>query len=183
MTNMLGMIEIRLDSETILGGDGIQRETVDMDIQTDDYGFPYCSGRTLKGVLRREAEWYVCHLSGDKKVKFTKALKKLFGEGDDYKNHQHYANYDALKFGEARVSDQLLRRVTENDLSVRDVLHSITLVRSMTSIDRETGTAKEGSLRQARVIKSGYTLFAPIFSTRDRKSTRLNSSHVAISYA
>src|SRR5690625_147405 len=167
MTNMLGMIEIRLDSETILGGDGIQRETVDMDIQTDEYGFPYFSGRTLKGVLRREARWYVEHLSGDKKVKFNKALKKLFGEGDDYKKHQHHANYDALKFGEARVSDQLFRQVTENNLGVRDVLDSMTLVRSMTSNDRETGTAKEGSLRQTRVIKSGYTLFAPIFSTRN----------------
>lgn len=180
MTNLLGMIEIQLNSETILGGDGVQKETVDMDIQTDKHGFPYFFGKTLKGVLRREAEWYVSHLSGKKKDKFKQALRKLFGKRDDDNNHEHYANYSSLKFGEAKVSDQLLRCVTENNLSDRDVLHSMTLVRSMTRIDRETGTAEEGSLRHARVIKSGYTLFAPIFSPEPLNDTEKDLLEVSV---
>lgn len=167
MSKLLGMIEINLQSETILGGDGIQQGTVDMDIQTDEYGFPYFSGRTLKGVLRREADWFVSHLSGEKKSCFKKAVCSLFGEGDQKGGHQ--ANYDSLKFGEARVSDQLQEMVKEYDLSNQDILHAMTFVRSMTSIDRETGTGKEGSLRQARAIKKGYTLFAPVFTTRALK--------------
>src|SRR5690625_1671339 len=167
MSKLLGMIEINLQSETILGGDGIQQGTVDMDIQTDEYGFPYFSGRTLKGVLRREADWFVSHLSGEKKSCFKKAVCSLFGEGDQKGGHQ--ANYDSLKFGEARVSDQLQEMVKEYDLSNQDILHAMTFVRSMTSIDRETGTGKEGSLRQARVIKKGYTLFADVCTTRALK--------------
>lgn len=164
MNQSLGMIEIQLDSETILGGDGVQRDTVDVDVQADAAGLPYFSGRTLKGVLRREAAWYVAHLPSSKQAKFEHALTTLFGEGDT--GTEHRSNYEALRFGTAKFSDDIYKAIAEENLSNRDVFNAITSTRSMTSIDRETGTAQEGTLRQVRIIRKGYALFAPIFVNR-----------------
>jgi len=160
------MIEIKLESEAILGGDGIQRETVDIDIQADERGFPYFSGRTLKGVLRREAKWYVDHL---KDSEYEAALHSLFGQADQGTIHQ--ANHESLRFGTAKLSDALYEAVQQENLADRDVLKSITMIRSMTRIDYSKGVAKDGSLRQARAIHGGYTFFAPVFARRQLNET------------
>lgn len=166
MSDLIGIIEIKLESEAILGGDGIQQETVDIDIQSDEYGFPYFTGRTLKGVLRREAKWYVDHLQDPA---YKDALNILFGQAD--KDNIHHANYESLRFGTAKLSDAFYEAVQQEAISDREVLQAMTLIRTMTSIDYERGIAKDGSLRQARVIHSGYTFFAPIFSKRPLNDT------------
>lgn len=165
MNQLLGMLEITLDSETIFGGDTVQRETVDIDLQSDEYGLPFLAGRTVKGLLRREAQWYVNHLPTGHREEFEAALVTLFGEAD--RGGKHRSNHRGLKFGTAKLSDAVYDFIKRKDLPTREVFHAVTLVRSMTSIDEETGTAKDGSLRQARVMQRDYTLFSPIFSNRE----------------
>ncbi|HZW68118.1 MAG TPA: RAMP superfamily CRISPR-associated protein [Pseudogracilibacillus sp.] len=164
MNQLLGTIEIKLLSETIFGGDGVQRETVDIDLQSDEYGLPFLSGRTLKGLLRREAQWYVNQLPPSHQEAYEKALGQLFGEADE--GVEHRENYQALKFGIAKLSDEIYKLIERENLPSRNVFDAVTLVRSMTSIDNETGTAQDGSLRQARVMQRDYSLFAPIFVNR-----------------
>ena len=59
MKQQIAYIEIHLLSEAILGGEGEQKGMVDIDIQTDEDGLPFFAARTLKGVLRDRAAWFV----------------------------------------------------------------------------------------------------------------------------
>ena len=115
-------------------------------------------------MLRKEAEWFIHCLPVEKQTDYNKALDRLFGQADQ--GDVHHANYDAIRFSAARLGDILYDKIDEHSLSPREVLQSITTIRSMTSIDHETGTAKDHSLRQARTIHAGYSFFAPIFIQR-----------------
>mgnify|MGYP001501817856 CR=1 FL=1 len=157
-------IEIHLLSEAILGGAGEQKGTVDIDIQVDEYGLPYFAARTLKGVLRDRAAWFVRCLPEEKRPVYEQALMQLFGKADA--GDEHHSNYDALRFAHAKLSYSLYEVIAEEKADMRETMKAITTIRSMTSIDEQTGTAKEGSLRQARMMHSGYTFVAPIFINR-----------------
>lgn len=164
MNRLTAYIEIHLLSETILGGEGEQKGTVDIDIQVDEHGLPYFAARTLKGVLRKEATWYIKCLTEDKRPAYERALFQLFGKADD--GDEHHSNYEALRFGNATLSKSLYEVIEQENCSPRDAMKAMTTVRGMTSIDEEKGVAKDGSLRKARMIHSGYTFVAPIFANR-----------------
>lgn len=160
----IATIEIHLQSEAILGGDGEQKGTVDMDIQVDEYGLPYFAARTLKGVLRKEAAWYIACLPEEKRPSYEKALFQLFGKADD--GDEHHSNYHALRFADAKLSNSLYEVIEKENCSLRDAMKAVTTVRGMTSIDEKKGTAKDGTFRRARMIHSGYTFVAPIYGNR-----------------
>src|SRR5699024_3136396 len=162
MNECIAHIEIELLAETLLGGEGEQQDTVDIDIQVDEHGLPYFSGRTLNGVLRKEAHWFVEHLPEEKKKHYENALHKLFGVPD--RKNIHNANYEALRFSDAPLHRSIYEEIKEKQISPREAMNTITTVRSMTSIDAETGTAKYGTLRKARVIHRGYTFIAPVYA-------------------
>lgn len=164
MKQQRAFIEIELLSEAILGGDGEQKGTVDIDIQVDEHGLPFFSARTLKGVLRDRATWFVRCLPEKKQEKYDKALLQLFGKADD--GDEHYANYEALRFGDAKLSQSLYEVIQKENTDFREAMKAITTIRGMTSIDEEKGTAKEASLRQARMIHRGYTFVAPVYINR-----------------
>lgn len=166
MIEEVGILEIKLLSETILGGESADVGTVDIELQRDIYGVPYFSGRTIKGLLRKEAEWFVRHLQGNEKQLYKEALNNLFGKPDQRDNDVHHANYQSLKFSDAKLSDRFYQSIKRHSLTPREVTQALTNIRTMTSIDPETGTAKDHSLRQVRVFKKGYTLFSTIFSSR-----------------
>lgn len=146
-------IEMELLSETIFGGDNKAFSTTDIDIQTDEQGFPYFSGRTLKGVLREEAEWYNQCLPEDRRMNWE--IERLFGKG-------HSDNYEGLRIGSAKLSDTLYDFVRRERISPQQVTQALTDVRSMTAISDE-GKAVKGTLRNARVIKPGFVFIAPVF--------------------
>lgn len=165
MSQQIATIEINLKSETILGGDGEIKGTVDIDIQIDEHGLPYFSARTLKGVLRKQATWFVNCLPDEKRTEYEQALFHLFGRADE--NDQHHSNYDAVRFGNAKLSQSLYELIETKKYAPREVMNAITTVRTMTSINDNTGTAEVGSLRKARIIYSGYTFVAPIYVNRE----------------
>lgn len=160
----MAYIEIQLLSEAILGGDVEQKGTVDIDIQVDEFDLPYFSARTLKGVLRDRATWFVNCLPKEKQGIYKEALFNLFGKADD--GDEHFSNYDALRFGNAKFSNALYEVIKKEQCSPREAMKAITIIRGMTSIDEKTGAAKEGSLRTARMIHNGYTFIAPIYMNR-----------------
>lgn len=165
----VAIIEMELLSETIFGGDSELFGTADVELQIDEQGFPYFSGRTLKGVLREEAEWYNQHLPRHERL--DAELVRLFGKCDE-------DNRDSLRFGDAKCSDALYDLVKQKQIVAPEVTLALTEVRSMTRID-ETGKAATGSLRQVRVMKPGYILYAPLFINRDltkKEKTLLETS-------
>lgn len=178
MNQHIATIEIYLESETILGGDGEIKGTVDIDIQIDEYGLPYLSARTLKGILRKKAIWYVDCLSKEKQADYKEAIYRLFGKADE--NDNHNSNYDAIRFSNAKLSRSLYELIETENYSSREVMNAITNVRSMTSINDETGTAKEGSLRKARTIHSGYTFLAPVYANRELSNIEKEILTIAI---
>src|SRR5699024_5417939 len=137
MDQLLGTIEIKLLSETIFGGDVVQRETVDIDLQSDEYGWPFLSDRPVKDLLRRKPQCHVNQLPPRHQEAYEKALGQLFGEADE--GVEHRENYQALKFGIAKLSDEIYKLIERENLPSRNVFDAVTLVRSMTSIDNETG--------------------------------------------
>ncbi|AWI13451.1 hypothetical protein CQJ30_15610 [Caldibacillus thermoamylovorans] len=165
MVNHIATVEIELLSETVFGGNSKQAGTVDIDLQTDEYGFPYYAGRTLKGVLREQADWYVSKLSQiEDSTKAKRALNKLFGNPDSSDRTIHRHNHSSLRFGDAKLSEHLYDFVIENGIDRKQILRALTTVRSMTSLDDETGTSKNGSLRQVRAVLPGYRFYAPVFT-------------------
>jgi len=155
--NEKAIIEIELLSETVFGGDASPLGTADIEIQTDEFGLPYLSGKTLKGLLREQAEWYNSFLPPEERL--DKEIGRLFGM--PWKD-----NHEALRIGSAKLGDAIYDFARRHNLGPADMLEAVTHIRSMTSID-ETGRAAKGTLRQARVIKPGFVFYAPVFAAAD----------------
>lgn len=170
--NQVATIEIELLSEAIFAGDGEQRGNVDIDLRADEDGFPYYAGRTLKGILREQAEWYIdCINDERKRIELREAFYRLFGQADNYEQDIHHSNHTSLRFSDAKLSHTLYEFVQKNNVEPLDVFRSTTAIRSMTKIDDETGTAESGNLRQVRVIHKGYKFYAPIYVQGELNST------------
>jgi len=155
--SLRAVIEIELLSETVFGGDGSVHGTADIEIQADGHGLPYLAGRTLKGLIREQAEWYNHFLPEDEKM--DREILRLFGKPWE-------DNHEGLRIGDARLSDAIYDFVRTHGIGPGEALEAVTTVRSMTSID-ESGQAARGSLRQVRVMKPGFRLYAPVFASAD----------------
>lgn len=148
-------------------GDGLAGE-VDSEIQFDELGCPFLSGRTLKGILVNECADLLAVLPDER---WQEAARRLFGTPG-----QLTANESLLQVGDARLPADLRdalvtdlqsrlereeKRNSDGDLTCRkarvessfreEVLSTLTAIRSQTAIE-ENGVAKDGSLRSRRVI-------------------------------
>ncbi|AGA59176.1 putative RAMP superfamily protein probably involved in DNA repair [Thermobacillus composti KWC4] len=155
--SLKAIIEIELLSETVFGGDGSVLGTADIEIQTDEHGLPYLAGRTLKGLIREQAEWYNSFLPQEERL--DREILRLFGKPWE-------DNHEGLRFGHAKLCDAIYEFVNKNHIDAGEVLNAVTNVRSMTSID-ESGKAAKGTLRQARLMKPGFKLYAPVFANTE----------------
>jgi Uncharacterized protein predicted to be involved in DNA repair (RAMP superfamily) len=159
--SLKAIIEIELLSETVFGGDGSVLGTADIEIQTDERGLPYLAGRTLKGLIREQAEWYNGFLPQEERL--DREILRMFGEPRE-------DNHEGLRFGNAKLSDAIYEFAERHNIGAAEILNAVTDVRSMTSID-ETGKAAKGTLRQARVMKPGFALYAPVFANTELSET------------
>ena len=155
--SLRAIVEIELLSETVFGGDGSVHGTADIEIQADEHGLPYLAGRTLKGLIREQAEWYNHFLPNDEKM--DREILRLFGKPWE-------DNHECLRIGDARLSDAIYEFIRKHGIGPREALDAVTTVRSMTSID-EAGRAAKGTLRQVRAMKPGFRLYAPVFAAAD----------------
>jgi len=155
--SLKAIIEVELLSETLFGGDGSVLGTADIEIQTDERGLPYLAGRTLKGLIREQAEWYNSFLPPEERV--DRQILRMFGKPWE-------DNHEGLRFGNAKLSDAIYEFVERHNIGGAEILNAVTNVRSMTGVD-ETGKAAKGTLRQARVMKPGFVLYAPVFANTE----------------
>ena len=153
-------ILIKLRSDLCVSDGGIYNSAIDTDVCYDKNGFPYIPAKRLKGCLREAAlelkDWGH-KLSPD----------KMFGcEGN--------------QTGSIRIGNAYLINLSEYEALVnkykghmllhpQNILGQFTYVRVQTSVDRETGTAEENSLRTIRVINKGCVFTAEV-SMDDRQA-------------
>ena len=151
---MIYTIHFRLASDATFGrGDGVAG-IVDREVEHDQYGLPYLRGRTLKGLLREEADNLLYALSAmEKNVAAWETVRdSLFGQGGSLAE-----TTAVLRWGHAQLPEGLRQAVIQslkgqdNPLGRQEVLHSLTALRRQTAVD-PTGLPADGSLRTMRVI-------------------------------
>lgn len=167
------LLRITLLSDATFGrGDGLAG-VVDNEIQHDELGFPYLSGKEIKGILVEECAGLLAAFSQQEAARWKRAAARLFGQAGS-----GLADEACLKIGDARLPDDLaaaLRRqfkrsISELDPQSRDyakrrehrqnqfrsdTLSLLTDIRRQTALDEVTGAAKAHSLRATRVIIRG----------------------------
>jgi len=151
-------IKIETQSDLIFGNGQSVPGFIDSDVLHDRYGFPYMNGKTFKGKIGEMANLFIVLIEqSETNARVIQELKvarnRLFGvEGK--------VQTCGLKFSDCEMAKNLRMYVAkhmkkEGKISKTEVLETYTYIDRQTSIDRRTGIAKEGSLRNFRVIKRG----------------------------
>ncbi|MEG3980487.1 RAMP superfamily CRISPR-associated protein [Microcoleus sp. T3B2] len=143
-------MKIKLLSDTTFGrGDGVAG-LIDQEVEHDSFGFPYLRGRTLKGLLSEESDNLMAVLTNHKQDWETVACN-LFGTLGST-----IGTMGAVHVGDACLPEDLREAVAfqiqDKTLTKTEVLDSLTSIRRQTSIDPQSGTPDEGSLRSFRVV-------------------------------
>lgn len=122
---------------------------IDTDISYDIYGLPVINGKVLKGCLRKISEELedIRLLQGG----FT---EKLFGSaGNQFSSPLTVQNAHPTNYGDMITDIQ-----NHSDLCrEKEIRECYTYTRGQTSIDKQKGTAQQGTLRNIRVLHRGYT--------------------------
>ncbi|MBD1810978.1 RAMP superfamily CRISPR-associated protein [Microcoleus vaginatus DQ-U2] len=143
-------LKIKLLSDTTFGrGDGVAG-LIDQEVEHDPFGFPYLRGRTLKGLLSEEGDNLIAMLTNHR-PSWERVAGDLFGTLGST-----IGTMGAVHVGDACLPEDLRQAVAfqikDETLTKTEVLDSLTTIRRQTSIDPQSGTADEGSLRSFRVV-------------------------------
>jgi CRISPR/Cas system CSM-associated protein Csm3 (group 7 of RAMP superfamily) len=159
-------LKFELLSDAALGrGDGLAG-VVNAEVQHDEYGLPYLSGKTLKGLLGAECAeiLFALERTPAQKTSWQDAARFLFGEPGS-----GAVEGGCLHIGDARLPHALrgaiaqefvrLESIPDPDQRQREaaklqraMLDSLTALRRQTAMDASTGAPKENTLRTIRVI-------------------------------
>lgn len=146
-------LRIHLLSDLCVSDGGVYNSSLDIDICQDGYGFPYIPARRIKGCLRE------CALEL-KDWGRDIAIYEIFGDEGDARGevsirNAYIENYAALREQIEKQKDSLL-------FHPQNVLSHYSYIRTQTTVDNETGVAKDTSLRTMRVAKKGLVFIAEI---------------------
>ncbi|WP_031556047.1 RAMP superfamily CRISPR-associated protein [Oribacterium sp. FC2011] len=159
-------IKMNIISDTIIGSGQSVPGAEDITILVDREGFPYYKGGSLKGIFREEYSnllyWNDC---SEDEVK--KELFNLLGSN----GFSSDADETKLRFTNFELSEAVKNVIRKEGLSANEVNEAFTTVRTFTAIDNDNGMVKEGSLRQARCLKKGITLYGNITCSKEQEET------------
>lgn len=149
-------LSVRLISDATFGrGEGVPG-LVDVEIEHDDYGFPFIGARALKGLLQEE--WQNLHFAlGDQGTQWQDAAQRLFG-----KPGALLEGAATMFIGAATLPPELIATVRDQSLDRAEVLTSLTTIRRQTAISAESGAPERGSLRAFRVLLRETPMIASI---------------------
>ncbi len=121
---------------------------IDSDVSFDKYGFPYISGRRIKGCMREAAE-----LLGIYEDDITSIFGKRYA--GEYDTGTGISISDAYPIG---IPSQEDMEIIYSDADIKKylgqerVVNCFTSIRSQTKIESSTGIAKDNTLRFTRVV-------------------------------
>lgn len=166
-------ILIKLITESIFGSGHSEPSSVDLDVVTDEYGFPYMKAKTFKGNLREEMEKTIDILGEG----YESIVDDLLGKENDGEN-----SWENIRLSDCSIKNSIKsvfeKAIDMGEISPIELKESLTEVRKFTSID-DDGSASKGSLRQIRVIKKGLEFEVDIYC--DRKLSEVELGVLAIS--
>ncbi len=147
-------LTLTLRSDSTFGrGDGVVG-VVDSEVQHDEYGLPYLSGKTLKGLLCAECAEVLYALKEAKCADLSDwedSARWLFGESGN-----RIENIGNMHVGDARLPEDLRLTVMDEvhleHVSKQQMLDTLTTIRRQSAIDEATGAPKKEALRATRVI-------------------------------
>jgi len=164
-------VKITLRSDSTFGrGDGVAG-LVDAEVQHDEYGLPFLSGRTLKGLLTAECAEILDALKRSDALdnRWNKAGQWLFGSpgsSKDVMSHMFVGNaelpsdlrkvlcneFDTLDEKYSDDEKNRLELLKRRNAQRQRNLESLTTLRKQTAMDAKTGAPLRNSLRTMRVI-------------------------------
>lgn len=156
-------LSLELLSDATFGrGDGVTG-LIDAEVQHDDLGLPFLSGRTLKGLLGAECADIVYALERarpDLAQDWRTTADRLFGRSGAALEGQ-----SILRVGTARLPqdlrDAIHQDIRHNRLRPMEVLEMVTALRRQTAMDA-WGVPREDTLRTMRVILRGVVFCADL---------------------
>ena len=167
-------LEIELLSDASFGrGDGLSN-VVDAEIEHDpSTGCPFIKGRSIKGLLVEECAnllFSIEKISKKEGEKYSRVAAKLFGvPGSSAEGDGTISFSDACLPALLRV--EIADAIAQNHITAQQVLESLTDVRSLTSINYETGAPQNNSLRSIRVLLHSVPLTSTIYTAGDLEDT------------
>lgn len=156
--NLYVEVEVLTDACLASGGTGGVGD-VNTATETDTDGMPVLRGRTLKGLLVEEAS-AILEMAGSP-GSLVDAASMIFGDPG------RHGVSSLVSFADGSVPPNVCKAFQENGWNQRALTH----VRRQTAIDPNTGAARTGSLRAARLIRAGVILRCTVRSPRDLTST------------
>ena len=147
-------ITVDLLSDTTFYQGGGTPGVVDIEIQHDELGLPYLSGKTVRGLIL-DSWLSLCGYFPE----LEQAAKRIFGSpGEMFPT-------SILRIGDAVVASNVREWVTwaeRGQPHYARTSYRFTDVRFQISQDRDTGVPKKGTLRATRVIIRGVRLESPL---------------------
>ena len=150
-------IKIELLTETLFGNGSAVPGYVDSDVQTDEDGMPFLKAKTLKGLVRENAELISYNLGfGMEMVETlfgteTKAGKVRFSDGTFPENVQKAFRYYKKNEG---ITKEELRQTFTTEVSYTRL---------------ENGVVADHSLRTLRMLKENMNFVAQLGTETDLK--------------
>lgn len=149
-----GVIRIELMSDLCVSDGGVYNSALDTEICKTAEGIPYIPAKRLKGCLRE------CALElNDWGMQIP--VKELFGDEGDARGKVRISNayiedYDRIRRDIAAAS----RTCAAPIVHPQNVIDSYSYIRTETSVDYDTGVAKDDTLRTMRVADKGLVFLA-----------------------
>ncbi len=147
------IIHIQLLSDAVFGNGMSMPGGEDICILTDEKGFPYMKGSTLKGIFREELINYL-EWTDMPEEEAAQTVRRLMGESGSDDSDQE----GLMTFSDLMLHRKVMDAVNKENASKQEVLEMFSYTRDFTSL--ENGLAKEGSLRRGRCIKKGLNFYA-----------------------
>lgn len=155
-------ITVELLSDTCFSRGESTPGAVDVELEHDELGLPYLSGKTLRGLLRNA---WLTMANSFKELR--EAAFRIWGPIGDLDETSILRVRDAQLDASVRDWITWVERRAQNPLSPQAVLEALTDVRCQTSEERSTGAPAETTLRSIRVALRGLKFSAPITWTAE----------------
>lgn len=146
-------IEIKLNSDLCCYSGEVYNTSVDIDVVYDKYGIPYIPAKRIKGCIKEAA----LELSD---MGLLTHYKEIFGEGGNSPAIFSLSNAKIKDYD--KIVDEIKNFNNDELCEAQKILNLYSYTRTQTTIDEETGSAKENSLRTLRVVKKGLTFNAEL---------------------
>lgn len=159
-------VKMKIKSDTIIGSGQSVPGAEDISILVDREGFPYYKGGSLKGIFREEYK-NLLYWEGNSEAAVKKELFDLLGSN----GYSTDADDTKIRFTNFELSEAVKNVIRNEKITPNDVKDAFSSVRTFTAMDDVSGMVREGSLRQARCVKKGITLYGDITCGKDQEDT------------